>query len=546
MELNQIIYGDNREKLKDYPNNFFDGIVTDPPYGIGFMNKDWDTFNSQIILEAKEKYDKTPSKNLQRTGPDGKIRKINKPISSIATLAGSYDLSIKGQRHFQQWFYEIAVEMLRVVKPGSFLLCFGGTRTEHRVVCAIEDAGWIIKDKMMWLYGQGFPKSTDISKQIDKEAGKIIENRSEFTEFSKTTDTTKHIQRYKKCKDCGKLLFGTDPCKCEWRNYRGQTDLAKQWKGYGTGLKPGWESIIIAMKPLEKGLTYAQNAKKWGVAGLNIDGGRIGIGGDYTVHNAGCSGSKTLAWNNGNQKESGKEYKTTQGRWPANVILTHSPNCIRIGIKEIGKGETKTAITKNAKSSWKNSSKNIDRIIYGKETVEIWACVPDCPIRILDDQSGILYSGDIKSYHKKPKIYGRNSYFESKTILSSTHQSDSGGASRFFYCAKASKAEKEEGLKNFIECIKCENFNSNYHTETINGKKIKMKCIRNNHPTVKPLDLMRYLCTLLKMPNKNQVILDPFCGTGTTLIACKELDINYIGIEQDMDSYLIAITRIGD
>jgi len=528
MKLNQVIYGDNREKLKEYPDNFFDGIITDPPYGMGFMGKTWDTFNSQIIQESKENYDNTPSKNLQGIGPDGKVRRINKPRGSIAEVAGSYDLSVNGQIRFQQWFYGIAVEMLRVSKPGSFLFCFGGTRTYHRVACAIEDAGWIIRDQIMWLHGMGFPKSTDISKAIDKEAGaerkvgpidKLREGRLKNQQGNYKSPTGWST---------GNRKITIDPPA---------TKLAKRWDGYGTGLKPAWEPIIVAMKPLEKGLTYAQNAKKWGVAGLNIDGGRVGM---EQRHNPPVGAHK-----NSMNPYDGKNGQGTdvQGRWPANVILSHSPNCVCIGEKEIGDGNSKTRIVKDAKSSWANSCQDINVIAYGKETIEIWACVPNCPIRIMDNQSGQAGGGSHK-YHKETssKTCHTNNVRKDSFIGQEIGMGDSGGASRFFYCAKASKAEKEEGLIGFIECAKCERFESKTHTR----KGVKEKCYRNNHPTVKPLALIKYLCTLLNMPNRDQVILDPFCGSGTTLVACKNLGINYVGIEQDMNFCLIATARTGD
>lgn len=474
IKLNTILYGKSEEKLKSYPNNFFDGIITDPPYGMGFMSKGWDTFDSQMIKQAKENYDATPSKNLQRPAPDGYIRKVNKPISSISTVAGSYDLSISGQRHFQDWFYIIAVEMLRVAKPGSFLFCFGGTRTYHRVTCAIEDAGWIIKDQMMWIYGEGFPKSTNIGKQIGDQ----------------------------------------------------------EWDGYGTGLKPGWEPIIVAMKPLEQGLTYAQNAKKWGVAGLNIDGGRVGT---EQRHNRPVGFHK-----NSFNPYDGKDGNGTdvQGRWPANVILSHSPDCVCVGTKKVGTGEYKKHIVEDAKLSWKNSNKDINVTAYGQETVEVYACVPDCPIRIMDGQSGLLHSGNIKSHKNK-----KSTFLASKEWVGN-HKGDSGGASRFFYCAKAKRSEKEAGLIEFAKCVKCGKFDSKFHIVIVDGKEKKEKCIRNNHPTVKPLGLMRYLINLIKMPNEDQVVLDPFCGSGSTLVVAEQLGINYIGIDQDFDNVLISMARI--
>jgi len=442
IKLNQIICGKSEEKLKIFPDNFFDGIVTDPPYELNFMGKAWDA-------------------------------------SGIA-----YNV-------------ELWKEVLRVCKPGSFLLCFGGTRTSHRVACAIEDAGFLIKDNIDWIYGEGFPKSCNISKQLDKESG--VEREKVWVESSHGAaggNLSPRPWTEKAEQDGGHLVDGETPL----------TDDAKLWEGYGTGLKPAHEPIIVAMKPLEKGLTYAQNAKKWNVAGLNIDGCRIGT--DIMVEGrAGSSRSGCYQWNAG-EKKSGEKVENPQhhqGRWPSNIILSHSPDCICIG-------------TKNEQ--------------------EVYACIPDCPIRIMDSQSGQLSQcgGEKKTTHSDG-IFGIGT-------PGKIYREQFRGASRFFYCAKAKRSEKDAGLRGFVECAKCERFDSKTHK--IKG--VKEDCVRNVHPTVKPLDLIKYLLTLIKMPSteeNKQVILDPFCGSGTMLVAAEQLGINYIGIDMDSDNCLTSIGRIG-
>lgn len=411
VKVNRIICGKSEDKLKDFPENLFDGVVTDPPYELGFMGKKWDS-------------------------------------SGIA-----YSVKL--------W-----KEVLRVTKPGGHLLCFGSTRTHHRVACAIEDAGWIIRDEIDWLYGSGFPKSRDISKGIDKEAGverKVIGTQkgsrgAEGTGYENSVPHTANIP---------KVIIDipiTAPA----------TELAKQYDGYGTTLKPAREPITVAMKPLEKGLTFAQNAEKWGVAGFNIDGGRI----------------------------NGK-------RWPANIILSHAPNCICI-----------------------------------KE--DIWACVSCCPLRMLDTQSGVstIARGSRVQvgkgiFNKTNLVYGHGSDEQCVGI----NYGDCGGASRFFYCAKPSRSEKEAGLKGLVECMDCGKFDSDTHTIIDNGKSMKVKCVRNTHVTVKPLNLMKYLINLISPPKSKLVLLDPFCGSGSTLVAAHSLGMNYIGIDQDLENVLIATAR---
>jgi site-specific DNA-methyltransferase (adenine-specific) len=194
MKLNSIIYGKSQDKLKEISDNYFDGIITDPPYELGFMGKSWD-------------------------------------VSGIA-----YNV-------------ELWKEVLRVAKPGSHLLCFGGTRTHHRVACAIEDAGWILRDEIDWIYGEGFPKSCNISKQLDKEAGveriaKPIINTVTGKPHAVNCETKGWKNTSKKYQDFPEAI----------------TNDAKRWDGYGTALKPAHEPIIVAMKPLDG--TFAQNAKK--------------------------------------------------------------------------------------------------------------------------------------------------------------------------------------------------------------------------------------------------------------------------------------------
>jgi len=494
IKLNRIICGKSEEKLKEFPNNFFDGIFTDPPYEMDFMNKKWDSTGIAYSIELWK-------------------------------------------------------EVLRVLKPGAYLLCFGGTRTHHRVTVSIEDAGFIIKDEIDWLYGEGFPKSTNISKQIDKEAG--AERQKEWTEDAHGAAGGNLANRpwIDKAKEDGGHFIDKNISV---------TEKAKQWDGYGTGLKPAHEPIIVAMKPLESGLTYAQNAKKWGVAGLNIDGGRIGITSkvDKDEYIAKNTFNKTL----GNKKPGfmvskfNPDIKKTisQGRWPANIILSHSPDCVCVGTKIINEGAPEGGYTYNDREyqveGFVKDCKPQAPSNRGQETIEVWACVPDCPIRIMDSQSGKSGDHGTKLRGDKVSQFSGEGMFSGGQKTDENVYSDSGGASRFFYCAKAKQSEKEAGLMDFVPCIKCGKFDSKTHIRNVDGKKIKEKCIRNNHPTVKPLSLMKYLINLIKMPSSKenkQVILDPFCGSGTTLIALEQMGINYIGIEQDFDNVLISTARIG-
>jgi hypothetical protein len=243
----QVITGDCLEVMPTLAADSVDTIITDPPYGLSFMGKDWDH-------------------------------------------------GIPGPRFW--------VEALRVAKPGAMLLAFGGSRTFHRLAVAIEDAGWEIRDTIMYLYGSGFPKSHDISKAIDKAAGVEREVVGEST-FAKLRKSSRRVADGGSPEGGHDLHFGGDAIITA-----PATPAAQEWSGYGTALKPAHEPIIVAMKPLDG--TFAENAQRWGVAGMWIDGGRVGTGDDKEA--GGCHGS--IFGNSGK----GTPVNYSQGRWPANVI----------------------------------------------------------------------------------------------------------------------------------------------------------------------------------------------------------------------------------
>jgi DNA modification methylase len=381
--MNKLLQGDCLQIMPTLAENSIDTIITDPPYGLTFMGKEWDR-------------------------------------------------GVPGEPFWR--------EALRVAKPGAFLLAFGGTRTYHRLACAIEDAGWEIRDCLMWLYGSGFPKSMDISKAIDKAAGAKREVIRTTSSGGYKRLMTANVEQGFRPAD-----YYEDGNK--FTSKEAVTDLAKQWNGWGTALKPAWEPIILAMKPLDG--TYVANATKHGVAGLNIDGGRIPLNGERPPSGSGdMRGRNTFAqdeWTQTHMANGGN--KTPEGgRWPANVILDEEAGVI------------------------------------------------------LDAQSGTLTSG--KPTGKRKGTSGQSGIYSS--------DSNRGGASRFFYCAKASK--KEKGADN-------------------------------THPTVKPLALMEYLCRLTATPTGG-IVLDPFMGSGTTGVAAKNTGRDFIGIEMDATYFGIAKKRV--
>jgi len=412
-----LIHGDSSEEL--WKITGIDTLLCDPPYGLSFMGKKWD-------------YD----------------------VPSVH-------------------FWKLA---LAACKPGATALVFAGSRTSHRMACNMEDAGWILKDTIMWLYGSGFPKATDISKQLDKghkrkvvrisdkqPAGFIRHGRTDEEVFS-GNDTNREPE------------YITEPATPEAQLWNG-------WKSHG--LKPAYEPIIVAMKPNDG--TYANNALKHGVSGLNIDGGRIGTEEDTSRTNG-----KTAIWNEKADMNSEQGGGHNAGRFPANIILD----------EEAGE--------------------------------------------MLDEQSGVLKSGALKKdcYKKEDRdndsIFAGDGQFEHKG-----YKPDKGGASRFFYCAKASKKERNEGLEDFKDAERVDygGFHSEKGLIENNRNPENRVPMKNGHPTVKPLALMEYLCTLTKTPTGG-LVLDPFMGSGTTGVACKNTGRDFIGIEREAEYIEIAKARI--
>jgi len=369
---------------------------------------------------------------------------ITDPPYGWTMMGSNWDRGVPGEAYWK--------EVLRVLKPGGWLLAFGGPRTHHRLMVAIEDAGFELKDCLCWLFGSGFPKALNLSKAIDKAAGaerKVISDNP----CARPNHDHKTIWiGTKKGKEQSHPPL-TAPA----------TPEAKLWDGWHTALKPAHEPIILAMKPLDG--TFAKNALTHGVAGLNVDGCRIGTndnlnGGAYSN----TDGRDRKAWSGDSRTVTGAgafarkaegEYVPPTGRWPANVILD----------EEAGK--------------------------------------------MLDEQTGILHShGGGTS-----RIMGFSGGRRERPI---EKRSDKGGASRFFYCAKASRAERT-------------------HKGTI----------ENNHPTLKPLALMRWLCRLVSTPTGG-TILDPFAGSGSTGVAALQEGLSFIGIELSPEYAEIARARLED
>jgi DNA modification methylase len=432
----EVHHGNAVELLRAMPEASVDAIVTDPPYGLEFMGKEWDApwrrgdnitadagFHSIEMADGaarlpRPSYGGSSNPFCKNCGGSQRGRD-RKGFKRCACDAPDFPniRAIEG-RAFQDWCDGWASEALRVLKPGSHLVAFGGTRMFHRLTCALEDASFEIRDCLSWLYGSGFPKSLDVSKAINKaEVG--------------------HSGR-------AASLAVTAPA----------TDAARAWAGWGTALKPAWEPIVLARKPLSG--TVAANVQEHGTGALNVDGCRIGTSKDVPASPPKRGGAfPSGGWDGSTAGASGLD--PAVGRWPANLVLDEEAAAQ------------------------------------------------------LDAQAGERVSGANPARRSSDKLRGTYQPFAGQRECTPKRGEDRGGASRFFYTAKASSSERHYAGKN-------------------------------SHPTVKPVDLMRWLCRLVTPPGG--LVLDPFTGSGSTGVAALAEGFRFLGFEREAEYVEMARRRI--
>ena len=405
-----IQHGNNLDLLALLPDCSVDAVVTDPPYGLSFMGKDWD-----------------------KALPD-----------------------------HQTW-----AECLRVLKPGGHLVAFGAPRLYHRLACQIEDAGFEMRDCLLWLFGSGFPKSLDVSKAIDNAAGAAREVVGVAGKGSPRQEGWGLAQ--------GGEYYATAPA----------TPEAARWSGWGTALKPAYEPIALARKPLDG--TVAQTVQRWGTGALNIDGCRIETDDPRPLIEVRHGDAPTQHGTYGARAEGSRSAgTTTTGRWPANLILDEDAGAML-----------------DAQSGTSKSS------------------------------AGVRKNSGTPSVARGAHVAHVGQGF-----------SDSGGASRFFYCPKASRSEREAGLDHLpprvVDPSREEDAAARNNPRTGAGRSGEAR--RNHHATVKPIDLMRWLVRLVTPPGG--IVLEPFAGSGTTLVACALEDRDAIGMELDPEYVTIGRARV--
>jgi len=645
MDSENVVCSDCLEYMKTMPENSVDSIVTDPPYGLSFMGAKWDSFNgssgNQTISERQAEGKRYADENK---GAPRYANSHGKKVTQGEMVA------------FQAAMTPIFEEALRVAKPGAHLLCFGGTRTFHRMACAIEDAGWTVFDCIMWVYGSGLPKSMDVAKAIDKTGGidpkksgsalmaareRAGMSRSEVADAIGCTEASlrdwevgrarkkgapvEHVTPSPIYRDklVGLLGFTEDERKVlgvaqdrrqdgsvlglghSGKRYDGaQTELAREWEGWGTCLKPAWEPIIVARKPLDG--TVAHNVLTWGVGALNIDACRVAIGADDDVFaknpHTHSKGKDSGIY--GTYKEQQGNWSGDKGRFPANLVHDgsqmvlelfpdtgkssgggmHTLNTFRDGEDSAertyaDRGSTSFA----AKPGMRREPTSADRFFYcakaskkdrnyGCERLLTWA-ERDQELTQLLEQASSLLARDISESMMlnlveqgcSTSLFGNENTVlsqeecrfitstviplitasktcsssprsnTSESILDAIRTSEESGISLARLADKSSQSRQDSTSGGTDTATSAASALFGVLSE-IRGR----ARVGNFHCTVKPTELMKWLVQLVTP--EGGVVLDPFAGSGTTLVACKMLGRDCIGIEREPE-YVEIIKR---
>jgi DNA modification methylase len=486
----EILQGDCIERMAEMEEASIDAVVCDPPYGIGFMGHEWDQPGKHGPVSAA------------KVGASFSYGSDPHP----AMETGRYDLSLTANRRYQGWCEAWAREAFRVLKPGGHILASCGTRTVHRLAAGIEDAGFEIRDTILWLYGSGFPKSLDVSKAIDRAGGAERE-------------VVGHLGgRYTRKYTADSSLRGHGGGEIS----APATEDAARWEGWGTALKPSHEPIVVARKPLIG--TVAANVLEHGTGGINVDGCRIGTASTERKRTDGDFG----LINDDDWEPSPGTNGSPAGRWPANVVLSHLEECQPAGVRVL-KGDQRETVNGKRPGGFADIGAEAgdgepNASVYGDETITEWNCAPGCPVAELDAQSGVLKSGFMAAGTEREGLGYQGRL----------------GASRFFYVAKTSRAERNVGLEGFEEKLMAGVWGGE-DDDLSEGKK-PTRPRANGHPTVKPINLMRWLVRLVTPPGGT--CLDPFLGSGSTGCAAVLEGFDFIGIEREAEYIAIAKARI--
>jgi len=596
-EPNAGILGDSIEVMAQFPDACVDAIVTDPPYGLEFMGKEWDRLypdkgkwrgheRASCIVSEKD----TPQHRHGVRQPAFLLKCAKCGGNSSGEWnrckceAPDFRRPPIGQLQ-QEWHRAWATEAYRILKPGAYMLVLGGTRTHHRLGCGLEDAGFEIRDCLAWIYASGFPKSHDVSKAIDKKAGAEREVVGEY-----------RIPEDSDAGNAGKPL--KDVLK-GWQMEAGirhitqpATSEAQYWDGYGTALKPAHEPIWLCKKPNEG--TYVDNVLRHGCGAMNIDGSRISL-----VAGEECRPMKAQEGGNKVYKQAGRYEPTLElkpsGRWPANVLVDCYPEeFIGGGVvleREIRlHGPPKEGL-RGPEITWEKTEESEgdlelwvfveeyfddEEMVYGPEGIEEGCAVyPYTQFVWLRRIMGeVVIEGEAQLHHggliRASKSIGDGNIYQGggpglrrEPDESSRGNGLLGPYTRFFVIPKPSKAEKNKGCMGLYwrrekggghtqigrkEWEKLVAEEKRIYEET--GKRVRLQDRGNIHVTVKPVRLMKWLIRLMTPHQHPVVVIDPFCGSGTSMVAAEQLNweegyqMEFYGIDKGENNITITNARL--
>lgn len=470
----------------------------DPPPDDNTLSSEGDVPHEQIKIPEIMEGD--CMKVLPTLPADSVDAVVTDPPAGISFMGKEWDDDKGGRDKWIAWLTEVMRECYRVMKPGAHAFVWAIPRTSHWTGMALESAGFEVRDCVSHVFGSGFPKSLDVSKAIDRAAGveredRLIDSRGtgnarqgDDIETRGTQSTFGH----------GGVRDISTPV----------TPAAKQWAGFGTALKPAVETWWLVRKPIAED-TVAANVLKHGTGALNIDGTRIEAQDAHALARDN-GGKEVLSWGGtyGAGKNSAQkridEGLPPLGRFPSNLLLSHNHDCIP------------------------------------------GTCTDSCAVAILDEQSGVSKTPE-KVTRGFNEFMGPSGSKNGGAMKDVPCYGDTGGASRFFrtfYCPKPARSERNEGLEGMPE-KRHGSFDGNADhvgTRKIGASPDKPVAPQSNgHPTVKPIRLMKYLIRMITPPNG--LVLDPFCGSGTTGVAAAKLGMRFMGIEQNPEYVQIASYR---
>ncbi len=474
-----LFNGDSLDIGEVLPENTADSMVTDPPAGIDFMGQEWDSDKG-------------------------------------------------GRDNWIAWLTRRMEAAFRVMKPGAHGLVWALPRTSGWTQRALEDAGFEVRDRMSHLFGQGFPKALDVASEIDELFGvprkarpAVGEKRGAERLLSQTEDGERD----------GGGTWGDESGRDAYVR-AAVTPQAKEWEDWKTALKPACEDWWLVRKPIEKGLTVAENVLKWRTGAMNIGACRIGSegGGTHCSNRdaeGNCKGHANAGLSTSGETFHGPD--SSGGRWPAHLVISHDPRCVSVGQSSERVAQNVAPAGEQHSEGW--GTRKMETAL-ATITNDVYACVPGCPVRMLDAQAFAIFGKAQKSTKGKPRGSKESGATGFGMTATGAEYEDAGGPSRFFYCPKPTRKEKELGLDHLPKISGGAATGRKDGSKGLDNPRAgagRKGGARNFHPTVKSISLLRYFLRLVTPPGG--LVIDPFMGSCSHGVAAMIEGFEFVGID---------------